>query len=126
MKLDSALRLYPVVPGNARTAEVDTILPLGGGEDGKSPIFIPKGQIVQYSIYAMHRRKDLYGEDAEEFKPERWETYRPGWVSCTGSSTMVPAFADHVQEYLPFNGGPRICLGRMPALLNYPWKSVIG
>ena len=78
---NSALRLYPVVPGNARTAVTDTILPLGGGEDGKSPIFIPKGQIVQYSVYAMHRRKDLYGEDAEEFKPERWDTYRPGWVS---------------------------------------------
>ena len=43
----------------------------------------------------MHRRKDFYGEDAEEFKPERWETLRPGW------------------EYLPFNGGPRICIGRM-------------
>ena len=93
---NSALRLYPVVPGNARTAVVDTILPLGGGEDGKSPIFIPKGQIVQYSVYAMHRRKDLYGEDAEEFKPERWETYRPGWVSETGTRTMVPTFADHV------------------------------
>ena len=93
---NSALRLYPTVPGNARTAVVDTILPLGGGEDGKSPLFIPKGQMVQYSVYAMHRRKDLYGEDAEEFKPERWETYRPGWVSCTGPSTMVSAFADHV------------------------------
>ena len=42
----------------------------------------------------MHRRKDYYGEDADEFKPERWEKLRPGW------------------EYLPFNGGPRICLGR--------------
>ena len=42
----------------------------------------------------MHRREDLYGSDAAEFRPERWETIRPGW------------------EYLPFNGGPRICLGR--------------
>jgi hypothetical protein len=42
----------------------------------------------------MHRRKDLYGDDAEEFIPERWEHLRPTW------------------EYLPFNGGPRICLGR--------------
>jgi cytochrome P450 len=42
----------------------------------------------------MHRRKDIYGEDANEFRPERWETLRPGW------------------EFLPFNGGPRICIGR--------------
>ena len=93
---NSALRLYPVVPGNARTAVIDTVLPLGGGADGKSPIFIPKGQEVQWSVYTMHRRKDLYGEDAEEFKPERWETLRPGWVSCTGTRTMVAASADHV------------------------------
>ena len=93
---NSALRLYPVVPGNARSAVVDTILPLGGGEDGKSPIFIPKGQIVQYSVYAMHRRKDLYGEDAEEFKPERWETYRPGWVSQIRTTTPVPTFTNNM------------------------------
>ena len=90
------MRLYPVVPGNARTAVVDTILPLGGGEDGKSPIFIPKGQIVQYSVYAMHRRKDLYGEDAEEFKPERWDTYRPGWVSQIRTTTTVPTFTNNM------------------------------
>ena len=50
--------------------------------------------MVSYSVNAMHRLKRFYGEDGEEFKPERWETLRPGW------------------EYLPFNGGPRICLGR--------------
>lgn len=76
-----ALRLYPVVPSNARTAVVDTVVPLGGGEDGKSPLFMPKGSIMQWSPYSMHRRKDLYGEDAEEFKPERWTHLRPGWVS---------------------------------------------
>lgn len=72
----------------------DTVVPLGGGPDGKSPLFIPKGWSLAWSVWTMHRRKDFYGEDAEEFKPERWETLRPGW------------------EYLPFNGGPRICIGR--------------
>lgn len=43
----------------------------------------------------MHRRTDFYGPDANEFRPERWEENgKRGW------------------EYLPFNGGPRICLGR--------------
>lgn len=100
--LNESLRLFPVVPDNHRQAEVDTVLPVGGGEDGKSPVFVQKGQIVHWSLYTMHRRKDLYGEDAEEFKPERWldqgedkKGLRVGW------------------EYLPFNGGPRICIGRM-------------
>jgi len=69
--------LYPVVPGNGRTALVDTTLPVGGGPDGKSPIFIKAGQQVNYQVYVMHRRKDLFGEDASEFKPERWEKLRP-------------------------------------------------
>ena len=42
----------------------------------------------------MHRRQDVYGQDAAEFRPERWETLQAGW------------------GYLPFSGGPRICLGR--------------
>lgn len=100
--LNESLRLYPVVPENGRQAEVDTVLPVGGGEDGKSPVFVKKGQMVHWSLYTMHRRKDLYGEDAESFIPERWldqgeekKGLRVGW------------------EYLPFNGGPRICIGRM-------------
>jgi cytochrome P450 len=59
-------------------AITDTVLPVGGGPDGKSPILVKAGTQVNYQVWVMHRRKDLYGEDAEEFKPERWETLRPG------------------------------------------------
>ena len=92
--LNEALRLYPVVPINSRVATKDTTIPTGGGPDGKSPIFVRKGQPVEYSVHVMHRRKDLWGPDADEFKPDRWVGRKVGW------------------EYLPFNGGPRICLGR--------------
>ena len=77
--LNESLRLMPVVPGNSRQAIRDTILPLGGGSDGRSPALVKKGQIVGYTPWSMHRRKDFYGEDALEFKPERWESLRPGW-----------------------------------------------
>ncbi|KAL2062313.1 hypothetical protein VTL71DRAFT_6579 [Oculimacula yallundae] len=96
--LNETLRLHPIVPSNSRTCVSDTTLPVGGGPDGKSSIFVKKGTQVTYSVYVMHRRKDLYGEDAEDFKPERWETLRPSW------------------NYLPFNGGPRICIGQQFAL----------
>ena len=59
----------------------DTVLPVGGGPDGKSPVFVPAKTIVQYAVFSMHRRKDLYGEDADEFIPERWEKLKTGWVS---------------------------------------------
>lgn len=92
--LNETLRLNTVVPGNGRTALKDSTLPRGGGKDGTKPVFVPKGTLVEYSIHVMQRRKDLWGMDAEEWRPERWEGKRPGW------------------EFLPFNGGPRICIGR--------------
>lgn len=89
------LRLQPPVPINFRVATKDTSLPVGGGADYQSPVYIKKGTMVAYSVYAMHRRTDLWGKDATSFRPERWEEN-----------------AKHGWEYLPFNGGPRICLGR--------------
>lgn len=92
------LRLYPSVPVNSRAAINPTVLPIGGGADGKSPIFVAQGRAVGYCVYAMHRRKDIYGPDANKFRPERWEG---------GELKHIHSYA-----YLPFNGGPRICLGR--------------
>jgi cytochrome P450 len=48
----------------------------------------------------MQRRTDIYGEDAGVFDPERWLKggLRPGW------------------GYIPFSGGPRVCIGQNFAL----------
>lgn len=103
--LHTALRLYPSVPVNTRTVHRTTILPKGGGSDGSAPVLVRKGNNVAFCIYAMHRRKDLYGDDAEEFRPERWE------------DKDLPLNRDEINAawgYLPFNGGPRVCLGRKP------------
>ncbi|ESZ93663.1 hypothetical protein SBOR_5968 [Sclerotinia borealis F-4128] len=96
--LNETLRLYPLVPWNFRVANKDTTLPRGGGKDGKSKVFVKKGSMVEYSVYALHRRVDIWGKDANEFKPERWDGRKGGW------------------EYLPFNGGARICIGQQYAL----------
>ncbi|KAL8681011.1 MAG: hypothetical protein Q9186_002847 [Xanthomendoza sp. 1 TL-2023] len=99
--LKETLRLYPSVPVNMRTAIRTTMLPVGGGPDLKSPVFVAKGENIAYSVYSMHRRPDLYGMDAELFRPERWEE-------------DLPMNKDPINArwgYLPFNGGPRICLG---------------
>jgi cytochrome P450 len=61
-------------------------LPRGGGPDGKSKIFVPKGSACDYSVHVMHHRKDIWGDDAEEFKPERWERKRVGWEFLPVSS----------------------------------------
>jgi cytochrome P450 monooxygenase len=69
----------------------DTQLPTGGGKDGKSPIYIRKGDTVMASMWGLHQDKDIWGEDAAEFKPERWRDMRPIWT------------------FVPFLGGPRTC-----------------
>jgi len=74
------------------------ILPRGGGSDGTDPILIQPGDIIMINFHAMHRDKQLWGNDAEVFCPERWQSARPRW------------------EYLPFLGGPRICPAQQMAL----------
>lgn len=86
---NEALRLYPVVPINSRYANKDTTLPRGGGKDGKSPIFIRKGTSCDYSVHVMHRRKDIWGPDADDFKPERWEKRKVGWEYLPVSIYLV-------------------------------------
>jgi cytochrome P450 len=112
--LNESLRLHPVVPANSREALEDTTLPIGGGPDGSAPLFIKKGQVVAWSVYSMHRRKDFYGEDAEEFEPERWID-----DPSSGRKGLRPSW-----EYLPFNGGARICLGQQFALTEASYTTV--
>jgi Cytochrome P450 len=64
-----------------RLAIRDTVLPHGGGKNGDEPVYVPKGSFVSYAVYTMHRRTDLFGADADEFRPERWEGQIYGWVS---------------------------------------------
>lgn len=97
--INETLRLYPSVPQNFRVSKKDTTLPRGGGSDGNWPIFIPKNQMVLYNIYSTQRLTEYYGEDADEFRPERWDDLRNiGWA------------------YMPFSSGPRVCLGQQFAL----------
>ena len=113
--INEALRLYPVVPINARLALRDTTLPHGGGPDGNAPVGILKETPIIFSPFCLQRRPDLYPAelpvaksnekaskafpDPASFCPERWDTWTPRpWT------------------YVPFNGGPRICQGQQFAL----------
>ena len=91
-------RLHAILPFNLRRAARDTSLPCGGGPDGKSPLYIEKGQEIQFLVGVMHSRMDLWGSDAKEFNPDRWIDRKPGF------------------EFVPFLAGPRLCLGQQLAL----------
>ncbi|KAH6603733.1 hypothetical protein Trco_008508 [Trichoderma cornu-damae] len=89
-----ALRLYPPVPALFRAANRTTVLPRGGGADGRSPVLVPKGTIISCSTFSLQRREDLFGPDAQEFCPERWDNLSVRW------------------EFLPFSAGPKVCMGQ--------------
>ena len=103
--MNETLRLYPSVPFNVRLALKDTTLPHGGGPDGSLPMPVLKDTPVGYSTLLMQRRSDLYPPisetfaDPQMFSPDRWFHWQPKpW------------------QYIPFNGGPRICIGQQFAL----------
>ena len=39
--------------------------------------WVPRGSMVIYNSYAMGRSKQIWGEDAAEFRPERWLNAEP-------------------------------------------------
>ena len=96
--LFEAIRLQGPSGRVRRTALRNTVLPVGGGPDGRSPVFVEKGVVVALHIWGLHHDRDIWGDDVDEFKPERWVDRRPMW------------------EFVPFFGGPRICPAQQQVL----------
>ncbi len=94
MVLKEAMRLYPPAYMIGRQAE--RAVPLGA-------VTLRPGDTVFVNIYAMHRRADCFDAPAE-FRPERFAPER---------EKLLPRGA-----YMPFGGGPRICIGNHFALME--------
>jgi hypothetical protein len=91
----------------------DTTLPRGGGKDGNQPIGLLKDTRIAYLTLNMQRRADLMPVSSPDFapvdifSPERWDFWYPkAWT------------------YIPFNGGPRICVGQQFALTELGYTIV--
>ena len=95
--IKETLRLYPPAFSFGRTPQEDIAFTAEGGD-----YFFRKGASLIISTIAMHRLPEYY-PDPLAFRPERWAAGEP----------QPPRYA-----YLPFGGGPRVCLGNLFAMME--------
>lgn len=112
--IKESLRYHPVVYHISKEAAQDEVIPLLKsviGTDGRTIYEVPvqKGQNVILSIAAYNRDKDVFGQDAHTFDPERW--LKDGYVTKQAS---VGVYAN----LFTFGGGHRACLGWRFAILE--------
>ncbi|CAO1636368.1 unnamed protein product [Parajaminaea phylloscopi] len=65
--------------------------------------FFPEGTVLSVPTYTLHRNKEVWGEDSEEFRPERW---------------LERSASSYEKAFNPFSFGPRQCVGRNLGLLE--------
>jgi cytochrome P450 len=92
--VSEALRLYPPAYAIGREALADC--EIGG-------YLVPAGTTVYASPWVMHRDPRWF-DDPQAFRPERWDG---------NLAKQLPRFA-----YMPFGGGPRICIGNRFAVME--------
>lgn len=92
-----AMRLHPVVG-----MSLPRVVPEGGAQiAGK---YLPAGTVVGANPWVMHRNKEVYGDDVEAFRPERW---------------MKEDNGDMHRFFFAFGAGARFCIGR-----NISWMEM--
>ncbi|KAJ7695885.1 cytochrome P450 [Mycena olivaceomarginata] len=100
------MRVHAPLVFTQRMAVEDDILPLSKpymDKDGIShdSLTIPKGQIIHIPILAINTDREIWGQDATEFKPERWE-------KIPQSVSDIPGVWANL---FTFFAGPHNCIG---------------
>lgn len=96
MIVNESLRLYPPTVATIRRAKAD--VELGGYR-------IPRGTELLIPILAVHHDQTIWGNDANEFNPERF-------------AEGVARAANHRVGFIPFGLGARTCIGQNLATLQ--------
>jgi cytochrome P450 len=93
MVIEEAMRLYPPAPGISNRAVL--------ADDEIAGVKVPKGSNIMIAPWVIHRHRLLW-ENPEVFDPERFSPER--------------SQGRHRFAYLPFGGGPRVCIGMALAM----------
>ncbi|KAJ2931308.1 hypothetical protein H1R20_g5845, partial [Candolleomyces eurysporus] len=104
--IKESMRYHPALYQNYRQAARDDVIPLSKpiiGRNGEvmNELPIAKGTKIILSIAAYNRNKEIFGEDAHEYKPERW---------LDNKEKKGPTLGVY-GNLLTFAGGVRTCIG---------------
>jgi cytochrome P450 len=112
--IKEAFRLHPA-PG----LPLERIVPPGGTTIAGE--FIKGGTIVGCSAWVLHRRPEIFGEDVEVFRPERWlpgqgdENWKAGKEEREREEKRIKEMG---ATMLQFGMGARTCIGKNISLLE--------
>lgn len=88
-----SLRYYPSVGQFARR--------LTDNLEINDDVTLPSGMMVLIQVTDIHRNRDYWGQDADEYKPERFLSKE-----------------NHAYSWIPFSAGRRNCIGQKLAVLE--------
>ncbi|KAJ7224933.1 cytochrome P450 [Mycena haematopus] len=100
------MRVHSPVVFTNRMAMRDDVIPLGTpytdtrGVQHDS-IVVSKGQVIYVPVAALNRDTHIWGADAAEFKPNRWD-------AIPDAANAIPGVWSHLFSFL---GGPHNCIG---------------
>lgn len=92
--INENLRMHAPVPALSRVSKKEFVL--GGYR-------IPKGRLVYMSFHSLHRNKEIWGENADNFDPDRFLDDEDDRLT---------------KALMPFGGGIRVCVGKYLAMFE--------
>jgi len=104
--IKEAFRLHPA-PG----LTLERIVPPQGADIAGH--FVKGGTIVGCSAWVMHRRKEIFGEDVEVYRPERWLA-----DETKDRNAEEKRIKEMTGTMLQFGAGARTCIGKNISLLE--------
>ncbi|KAG9128432.1 hypothetical protein FRC07_012540 [Ceratobasidium sp. 392] len=108
-----SLRIHSPVPSTVRVADHDVHIPVSKSFKNRygveqTHIILQKGDSIIIPIVSMNRNEDIWGEDAREFRPERWD-------NLPESAKDMPGVWGHLMTFLV---GNRSCIGYRFAIIE--------
>ncbi|KAI9841181.1 MAG: hypothetical protein M1837_000969 [Sclerophora amabilis] len=102
--MNEAMRIHP-----STGFILERLVPAGGAT--LCGTHLPENTVVGVNAWVIHRNTDIFGQDVETFRPERWIDSSPEEIKMMHRNLFA------------FGAGPRICIGKNISLMEM-WKIV--